>query len=74
MDTVFILGEFTNGVVVWRTATFIVIACLAFSDALFLSLNLVEVSNGIYNSMTCSEMSFLNDPAFATVIGITWFA
>jgi len=82
VDMVFILGVFTNGVVVWRTIadrslrtpTFIAIACLALSDALFLSLNLVKSFNGIYKFVTCTEMSFLNDAAFATVLGITWFA
>ena len=82
VDLVYILGVITNIVVVWRVCvdkklrspTFVAIACLAFSDAAFLTMNIINAIDIIQSTTSCSKTRINNQAAFNTIVGITWFA
>ncbi|KAH3826686.1 hypothetical protein DPMN_128596 [Dreissena polymorpha] len=82
MKFIFVFGIIANCVVIWRTvvdkklrsATFAAIASLAFSDAVFLILNMIGAGRAIYARMRCIQGTFGEPGVFLTIVGIAWFA
>lgn len=81
MDLVFVIGVIANLTVVWRTAvdralkspTFVAIACLALSDAIFLAMNIAISCIAVISEILCYDYSFVRSEEFEAVVGISWF-
>jgi hypothetical protein len=82
VESIFIAGIIANVLVValvlkdkrLRSPTYVAIACLALSDAIFVTTNIIGAVEIVVRSLTCTFPLTYGGPVVATVKGICWFS